>query len=110
MDVRTLMHQAVMNHGDRECVCHGERRLTFSEAWQRGIRLANALLSMGLQPGDRVGVLEDNSIEAADFFHGMAIANLVRVPLYPRNGLEAHKHMLSHTGCKALMVSQNYLH
>ena len=90
MDVRTLMHQAVMNHGDRECVSHGERRLTFSEAWQRGIRLANALLAMGLQPGDRVGVLEDNSIEAADFFHGMAIANLVRVPLYPRNGLQAH--------------------
>jgi acyl-CoA synthetase (AMP-forming)/AMP-acid ligase II len=110
MDVRTLMHQAVMNHGDRECVSHGERRLTFSEAWQRGIRLANALLAMGLQPGDRVGVLEDNSIQAADFFHGMAIANLVRVPLYPRNGLQAHKHMLSHTGCKALMVSQNYLH
>jgi acyl-CoA synthetase (AMP-forming)/AMP-acid ligase II len=68
MDVRTLMHQAVRNHGDRDCVSHGERRLTFSEAWQRGIRLANAFLAMGLQPGDRVGVLEDNSIEAADFF------------------------------------------
>ena len=104
------MHQAVINHGDRECVCHGDRRLTFTEAWHRGIRLANALLSLGLKSGDRVGVLEDNSIEAADFFHGMAIANLVRVPLYPRNGLEAHKHMLSHTACKAVMVSQNYLH
>ncbi len=43
MDVRTLMHQAVINHGDRECVAHGERRLTFNEAWLRGVRLANAL-------------------------------------------------------------------
>ena len=51
MDVRTLMHQAVMNHGDRECVCHGERRLTFSEAWQRGIRLANALVVHGFATG-----------------------------------------------------------
>ena len=73
MDVRTLMHQAVINHGDRECVAHGERRLTFNEAWLRGVRLANALLAMNLQAGDRVGVLEDNSIEAADFFQGMAI-------------------------------------
>ncbi len=110
MDVRTLMQQAVINHTDRECVVHGDRRLTFGEAWQRGIQLANGLLALGLEPGDRVGVLEDNSIEAADFFHGAAIANLVRVPLYPRNGREAHVHMLSHTGCKALMVSDQYLH
>jgi acyl-CoA synthetase (AMP-forming)/AMP-acid ligase II len=110
MDVRTLMQQAVVNNANRECVVHGDRRLTFTQAWQRGIQLANGLLALGLEPGDRVGVLEDNSIEAADFFHGTAIANLVRVPLYPRNGLEAHTHMLSHTGCKALVVSANYLH
>ncbi|MFK7964355.1 MAG: class I adenylate-forming enzyme family protein [Burkholderiaceae bacterium] len=110
MDVRTLMQQAVMNHAERECVVHGERRLTFSQAWLRGIQTANGLLALGLKPGDRVGVIEDNSIEAADFFHGTAIANLVRVPLYPRNGLDAHVHMLSHTGCKALIVSAQHLH
>ena len=75
MDVRTLMQQAVINHAERECVVHGDRRLTFAEAWRRGTQLANALLDLGLKPGDRVGVLEDNSIEAADFFHGAAIAN-----------------------------------
>ncbi len=110
MDVRTLMHQAVVNHSFRECVVHGDRRLTFAEAWERGKRLANALLALGLQPGDRIGVIEDNSIEAADFFHGTAIANLVRVPLYPRNGREAHHHMLNHTGCRAVMASGEYLH
>ena len=108
MDVRTLMQQAVITHADRECVVHGDRRLTFTQAWDRGIRLANALLDLGLEPGDRVGVLEDNSIGAADFYHGAAIANLVRVPLYPRNGMEAHVHMLSHTGCRAVMVADHY--
>lgn len=110
MDVRTLMHQAVINHAQRECVVHGDRRLTFTEAWDRGVRLANGLLALGLAPGDRVGVLEDNSIEAADLFHGAAIANLVRVPLYPRNGREAHVHMLSHTDCSMLLVGEVHLH
>jgi len=110
MDVRTLMQQAVINHADRECVVHGERRLTFAEAWERGIRMANGLLALGLAPGDRVGVIEDNSIEAADFFHGAAIANLVRVPLYPRNGREAHVHMLSHTDCRVLVASAEHAH
>ena len=109
MDVRTLMQQAVINHADRECIVHDDRRMTFKQAWHRGAQLANALLDLGLEPGDRVGVLEDNSIEAADFFHATAIANLVRVPLYPRNGIEAHTHMLSHTGCRALVVSEHYL-
>ena len=38
--------------------------------------MANALIDLGLEPGDRVGVLEDNSVEAVDFFLGAAIANL----------------------------------
>jgi acyl-CoA synthetase (AMP-forming)/AMP-acid ligase II len=37
---------------------------------------------MGLAGGDRVAVLEDNCIEAADFYVGSVAANLVRVPLY----------------------------
>jgi len=110
MDVRTLMQQAVINHANRECVVHGQRRLSFAEAWERGVRMANGLLALGLNPGDRVGVIEDNSIEAADFFHGTAIANLVRVPLYPRNGREAHVHMLSHTGCQVLVASAEHAH
>ena len=32
------------------------------------VRLANGFLSMRLSRGDRVAVLEDNSIEAQDFF------------------------------------------
>lgn len=108
MDVRTLMRRAARFNANREAVVHGARRLTFAEAWQRGCRMANALLALGLEPQDRVGVLEDNSIEAADFYLGSAIANLVRVPLYPRNGREAHEHMLGHTGCRALVVSANH--
>mgnify|MGYP003671071739 CR=1 FL=1 len=110
MDVRTQMRRAAQHYADLECIVHGDRRFTFAEAWGRGLRLANALLGLGLQGGDRVGVLEDNSIEAADIFAGAAAANLVRVPLYPRNRREDHLHMLGHTGCRALVVSENYLH
>lgn len=108
MDVRGLMRRTVAFHQDREAIVHGSNRLTFAQAWQRGLRMANALLSLGLKPGDRIGVLEDNSIEAADFFLGATAANLVRVPLYPRNRREAHLHMLGHTGCRAVVVTDKY--
>ena len=110
MEVRTLMRRSASFYADFEAIVHGDRRLTFAESWSRGVQMANGLLNMGLNPGDRVGVLEDNSIEAADMFNGAATANLVRVPLYPRNGREAHLHMLGHTNCRVLVVSENYEH
>ena len=90
MTVTGLMRQAASHNAKRTAIIHGERSITFAEAWLRGIRMANALLELGLQPGDRVGVLEDNCIEAQDFFAGAAIAGLVRVPLYARNSVESH--------------------
>src|SRR5438105_10039325 len=108
MDVRTLMRRSAGFYADQEAVVHADVRLTFAQAWQRGLRLANGLLSLGLQPGDRVGVLEDNCLSAADAYLGLTAANLVRVPLYPRNTREAHAHMLGHTGCRAVTTTLPY--
>ena len=108
MDVRALMAQSVRINSERVAVIHGERRLTFREAWARGIRLANALMGLGLKPGDRIATLEDNCIEAADLIQACAIANLVRVPLYARNAQDAHAHMIRNTGCRAIVVSGHY--
>lgn len=110
VDVREAMRRAAGWHANRIAVVSGERTLTYTQAWERGLRLANALLGLGLVPGDRVAVLEDNCIEASDFFLGSAAANLVRVPLFRRNSPESHAHMLRNTGCRALVVSQAYVH
>ena len=81
MDVRTLMRQAVAYNRDRVAVISEDRTLTFTEAWARGVRLANALRALGVKPGDRVAGLEDNNLGAADFLIGCAVAGAVRVPL-----------------------------
>lgn len=108
LDVRTAMRRSAQFHRELPAIGSGDLRLTFGEVWQRGLRLANALLAAGLQPGDRVAVLEDNSIPAADFFVGSAAANLVRVPLYRRNAPSAHLNMLAGTQCKAIVVAEEY--
>jgi acyl-CoA synthetase (AMP-forming)/AMP-acid ligase II len=85
LDVRSAMRRSATFHRELVAVRSGGSQLTFGEAWDRGLRLANALIAMGAKPGDRVAVLEDNCIEACDFYLATAIANLVRVPLYRRN-------------------------
>ena len=94
MDVTSLMRRQRPVQPDCACARSPGDPADLRRAWDRGCQMANALIELGLEPGDRVGVLEDNSVEAADFFLGAAIANLVRVPLYPRNADESHLHML----------------
>jgi acyl-CoA synthetase (AMP-forming)/AMP-acid ligase II len=109
LDVREGLRRSAGWFSTRPAVISGDRTLTFAEAWERGLRFANAMLGLGLKSGDRVAVLEDNCVEAADFFLGAAAANMVRVPLYKRNSPASHLHMMLNTGCSGLVISEQYL-
>ena len=102
----TLLRRASQYYADRTAVRYDGKELTFAQAWLRGLRLASALLAHGLQPQDRVATLEDNRIGAIDAYLATVAANLVRVPLYPRNAMEAHVHMLELTEAKVLLVDE----
>ena len=106
LDVRSALRRAMETNRTRPAVVAEGVKLTFEEAWLRGCQLANALLGKGLKAGDKIAVLEDNCLEACDFFLACAIGNFVRVPLYRRNSASAHSHMISHTDCRAVVVAE----
>jgi len=108
MNVASMMRQSVTFHRNRVAVVDEYRTLSYGQAWERGVRLANGLRALGVRPGDRVAGLEDNNLGAADLFIGAAIAGAVRVPLYARNTRESHAHMISQTGCVALLADAAY--
>lgn len=108
MDVPSLMRQAARLYGHRTAIITEDRTLTFAEAWDRGVRLANALLALGVERGDRVAGLEDNNLGAADLFIACAIAGAVRVPLYARNARLSHAQMLEQTKTKVVLTDVTY--
>ncbi|MEU0482581.1 AMP-binding protein [Streptosporangium sp. NPDC006013] len=108
MNVRDVMWRAAERFAGDEAIVMEGRSLTFAQAWERGVRMANILGVNGVKPGDRVACLEDNSIEAADLLLACTIGNFVRVPLYARNAVAAHTHMISHTGCTAFVVDAHH--
>jgi acyl-CoA synthetase (AMP-forming)/AMP-acid ligase II len=110
LDVRSALRRAMETNRNRTAIMAEDIELTFEQAWKRGCRMANALRDMGLQAGDKIAVLEDNCLEASDFFLASAIGNFVRVPLYRRNSAAAHAHMIGHTDCRAVVVSAEYAH
>ncbi len=58
-----LFEAAADAFGDREYLVAGERRLTYAEMDERANRLAHHLASVGVGPGDHVGIYAFNSAE-----------------------------------------------
>ena len=48
MDVPSLMRQAAQFYADRTAIITRDEILTYAEAWQRGARMANALIDAGV--------------------------------------------------------------
>jgi long-chain acyl-CoA synthetase len=57
------------------------KRITFAAFDEHVRRLANGLLGLGLSPGDRVGMLSQNSIEYFALYFACARAGLVTQPM-----------------------------
>ena len=103
----TALERAARYFARRPALRCAEGQYTFEQAWGRGLKLAGALRARGLVATDRIATLEDNRIGAVDTYLGAAAANLVRAPLYPRNSIEAHAHMLTITESKVLFVDED---
>lgn len=108
MQTTELMRQAVSLNQNNTAIITESDTFTFTQAWTRGIRLANGLLGYGIKPGDRVAGLEDNNLACIDLYLACAILGAVRVPLYPRNSRDAHRAMLQGTECVILVTDSNY--
>jgi fatty-acyl-CoA synthase len=66
---------------DKLAVRDSQRDLTFAAWHERGNRLANGLLDLGLERGDRVAVLAYNCVEWLEVYVALARAGLVAVPV-----------------------------
>lgn len=84
LTVRHLIDRIERMPGDRVAVESAQRKLTLSEVRRLSNRLANALLGLGLAPGDRVAYAAHNSVEYVILEFALAKAGLVKVPLNPR--------------------------
>ena len=58
-----------------------DRRINWSDMDSTVRRLANGLLGLGLQPGDRVAMLSKNSVEYQALYFAAGRAGLVTQPL-----------------------------
>lgn len=79
-------------------------KLTAAEVADTAARLASSLHALGVQPGDRVSTLIENSAEAALAWWGIVRAGAVAVPINTAYKGEYLRHQLADSGARVLIV------
>ena len=83
MNLGLLLSRDSRYHPDHLAVVCDDQRLTFREVENRVNRLANALLSIGLNKGDKLALVLPNCVELLDAYRAAALTGIVVVPLSP---------------------------
>lgn len=86
-----------------------ERSMSFLDWNRRACRLANALLGLGLQKGDRVAILAYNCVEWAEILVACAKAGLIAVPVNFRLSPPEVAFIVRDSGAVAV-IAQDALH
>ncbi len=85
------------------------RSLTFRQWNERSCRLANALLGLGLQKGDRVGILAYNCLEWMELYVAISKAGLIAVPINFRLMGPEIQYILENCDASSLIIQDELL-
>jgi fatty-acyl-CoA synthase len=94
--------------GSKVGVIDGHERFTYAEFGDRSRRLAGALVSLGLKPGDVVSFLTYNSHHLLEAYFGVLQAQCVLNPLNIRLQPREIAYMLNHAECRALFFHRDF--
>ena len=85
------------------------RPTSWAEAARQVAAFAEALRTIGLEPGDRVILVSENRPEWLIADLGIMAAGCVTVPTYTTNTTRDHAHVLGNSGARAAIVSTQKL-
>jgi fatty-acyl-CoA synthase len=108
--IGALLDDVSAADGSREAlvVVHQKIRWTYSELKARCDAFASGLLSLGLKPGDRVGIWAPNCAEWTIAQFATAKAGLILVNINPAYRSGELEHALRTVGCRTLITAARF--
>jgi fatty-acyl-CoA synthase len=113
LNTTTLIRHAARTHGDQQIVFRtpdgGWDRYTYGECYQRVCRAANALRGLGVEPGDRVGVLDWNSRRHFELYWAIPGIAAVILQMNPRLAPDDLGFVVQHSVATFIVVDETML-
>jgi len=108
MHITVSLDKAARLWPEKEAIVDGKRRITYAEFRRRSRELAQALLGLGLNPGDRVGIMDYNSHFFLESYYGAAYAGLILNPINFRLAPKEISFILQDSGARALIAHTDF--
>lgn len=96
-------------YGQREAVVDGALRLSYAQFFERCDRWSAALAKLGVNSGDRVGVIAPNTHQHLEQYYAVPQLGAVLVPMNYRLTPEDWVYLADHSGCKVLCAHEAFL-
>ncbi len=89
---------------DKEAVFGGGASLTFRQLHAEAVAAAQALASLGVLPGDRIGICMQKTLDQVVAILGVLWANAILVPIHPVLRAEQIRHIATDCDMKLLIT------
>jgi len=102
--LHAFLENSARKFPNRDAVVFYGRRITYEELWDSSRRLAAALRGLGVEKGDRVGLLLPNVPQFIIAYNAILAAGGIVVPINPLNPVEEIGRELGETEAKILIA------
>lgn len=95
---------------EKEAIYDQIKRISYGKLKEEAEHAAAMLVSLGIRPGDKVGVALPNWHETVILYLAVARIGAVLVPFNPKYRSHEMKHILNNSGAKLVFVSSEFEH
>ena len=78
-----LLLSRAAKHPNRDCIILEDERVTYGELEARSRQVARSLVALGVEPGDRVGILMANCVDFVALMFGASMIGAMTVSTSP---------------------------
>ena len=104
----SFLTRAATAFADKVAVIDGERRFTYTELFDRCVRLASGLAALGVSHLDTVAIIASNMPELIEAFYAVPMLGAVLNPLNTRLDAANIAFSLKHGGAKVIIVDREF--
>lgn len=104
----TFLQRSATVYPDKIAVKYGPIRHTYSEFYERVLKLADALQKSGVAKGDRVAFMVPNTPPMLEAHYGPLCLGSILVAINTRLGPREVSYILNHSGAKVLVFDSEY--
>lgn len=104
-----LLDRGVQQRATQAYTIDGDRTFTFAQTRERVARIAGALIERGIGPGDRIGLLANNSDAYLQMILAISWADAIFVPINTRWSRVEVADALYESGVRALLVDDDFI-